>query len=171
LAPLIATLSMNFVLCLIWTLSDPPRWTRVVVIKDVESYGICNIGEGVTSRVLVSLLLVLNFLSIVMANIQAYHTRAVSDDFSESKYVALAMISIMQIFLIGVPLVFLTLANPKACFFVITSMILVITMSVLLCLFAPKIQRIQRKLSVAAKASITTTASTASFYPSVEIGN
>merc|ERR1712238_599103 len=157
LAPLIATLSMNFVLCLIWTLSDPPRWTRVVVIKDVESYGICNIGEGVTSRVLVSLLLVLNFLSIVMANIQAYHTRAVSDDFSESKYVALAMISIMQIFLVGIPLVFLTLANPMACFFVITSMILVITMSVLLCLFAPKFPR---------KASVTATASTVSLYPS-----
>merc|ERR1712238_612983 len=121
LAPLIATLSMNFVLCLIWTLSDPPRWTRVVVIKDVESYGICNIGEGVTSRVLVSLLLVLNFLSIVMANIQAYHTRAVSDDFSESKYVALVM-----------------------------------TMSVLLCLFAPKFLR---------KASVTATASTVSLYP------
>lgn len=147
LGPLVATLSMTFLLCLIWTLVDPPRWKRVTVIQGFESYGICSIGEGVTSTVLSSLLLVLNFLSIVVANIQAYLARGVSDDFSESKYVALAMVSIMQIFLVGVPLVFLTSTNPAARFFVFSSMILVISMSVLVCLFAPKFRRMKQKAS------------------------
>merc|ERR1711937_1135788 len=106
-----------------------------VDVTEFESYGICSTGEGVASTVIVSLLLALNFLCVVITNIQAYKTREVSDEFSESKYIALAMISIMQIFVVGVPLVFLTTNNPTACFFVITSMILVISMSVLMCLF------------------------------------
>jgi len=146
LAPLLATLSMNFVLLLIWTLVDPPQWVRVDV-TEFESYGICSTGEGVASTVIVSLLLALNFLCVVITNIQAYKTREVSDEFSESKYIALAMISIMQIFLVGVPLVFLTTNNPTACFFVITSMILVITMSVLMCLFVPKFRRVYKRYS------------------------
>jgi len=146
LPPLLATLSMNFVLLLIWTLVDPPKWVRVDV-TEFESYGICSTGEGVASTVIVSLLLALNFLCVVITNIQAYKTREVSDEFSESKYIALAMISIMQIFLVGVPLVFLTTNNPTACFFVITSMILVITMSVLMCLFVPKFRRVYKRHS------------------------
>merc|ERR1712157_69176 len=130
----------------IWTLVDPPRWVRVDV-TEFESYGICSIGEEVASTVIVSLLLALNFLSVVITNIQAYITREVSDEFNESKYIALAMISIMQIFLVGVPLVFLTRNNPTACFFVITSMVLVITMSVLMCLFVPKFRRVYKRYS------------------------
>ena len=149
LAPLLATLSMNFVLLLVWTLVDPPQWTRVDV-TEFESYGICSTGEGVASTVIVSLLLALNFLCVVITNIQAYKTRKVSDEFNESNYIVLAMISIMQIFLVGVPLVFLTTNNPTACFFVITSMILVITMSVLMCLFVPKFRRVYKRHSTSA---------------------
>ena len=58
---------------------------------------------------------------------------------AESKYVTLAMASILQILLVGVPLSALVYSEPTAFFFVVSSVIMVISMSLLLLIFVPKV--------------------------------
>ena len=50
-----------------------------------------------------SLVIVVNISALVLANIQAYKARNISDHLSESKYIGIASFSMFQMFIIGVP--------------------------------------------------------------------
>ena len=94
--PLVVLLSLN-VLCLtVWTLVDPMYWDRQSRCGSLEftSYGKCQLGTGPVSKAMGCCLLFINFCAVVMANYQAYKARNFSTEFSESKYIALAMLCI-----------------------------------------------------------------------------
>lgn len=80
-----------------------------------------------------------NLAAVVMANVQAYKARRYGTEFSESRYIALAMICILQVMVVVLPLIFLVRDNPPAHFFVTLGYIAAICLSVLLLIFVPKI--------------------------------
>ena len=82
---------------------------------------------------------VLNFLALILANVQSYKARSINDELSESKYIGLSTLSMLQIFIVGVPLLVIVYTNPSAYFFVWTGIIFIVCTSILLLIFVPKL--------------------------------
>jgi hypothetical protein len=78
-------------------------------------------------------------IALLLANIEAYRARHVSVEYGESKYIAIAMVLMVQIFVVGVPILFLVYEQPSAYYFIITIMVSTVSLSNLLLLFVPKI--------------------------------
>ena len=107
--------------------------------SETSSVGRCTSGDKDHWQIYLSLLAIPNAISLLFANYEAYKSRLISTEFGESKWIAMAMASILQILLVGVPLLFLVSDNPTAEFFVRTAIVFVISMSILLLMFVPKL--------------------------------
>jgi len=140
--PFAILLTLNLVFLLVWTIVDPLYWERVDLGRtesgELESYGRC-VANGQTSVVMLSLIGGVNFVAILLANLQAYQTWHLKVAYNESKFVGLSMASIMQAFLIGCPLLFLSDNTPVARYIVRSLLVFVVCMSMLGFIFLPKI--------------------------------
>lgn len=97
------------------------------------------ISEGTAWKGFISALAVLNFLALILANVQSYKARSINDELSESKYIGLSTLSMLQIFIVGVPLLVIVYTSPSAYFFVWTGIIFIVCTSILLLIFVPKL--------------------------------
>jgi 7 transmembrane sweet-taste receptor of 3 GCPR len=138
LLPFALLLSLNVILLSVWTAIDPLVWQRIPT-GEFTSYGTCKPEDGTAAAVLGSLLGIVNVGALLLAEIEAYKARNVSDHLSESKYIGLATISMFQMFVIGIPVIFLVRDQPAAQYFVYSGIIFVICTAVLLLIFVPKI--------------------------------
>jgi hypothetical protein len=137
LAPFIALFTLNSVFLLTWTLVDPLRWERFAVGEEEwNTYGAC-VG-GTLSKVMLGLIGAANFGALFLACQQAYHARDISDEFSESKYIGVAIYGWLQILVVGLPILFLIQRdNPTARYFLMVCMVFIVAMSMLLIIFVP----------------------------------
>ena len=142
LLPFCILMGSNTAFLLTWTLADPLEWERVSSGRsetgELESYGHCT-ASGNVSVVMLSLIGGINLCALVAANVLSYQTRDLGVSFNESKYVGLAMASILQAVLIGCPLLFLADDNTIARYVVRSILVFVICISVQLFIFVPKI--------------------------------
>jgi hypothetical protein len=136
LAPFFVMFTLNVTFLLAWTLTDPLRWVRIET-DEFNSYGICK-PQGRTWIIFLSLIIVVNSCALLLANVEAYRARSISDEFSESKYIGFAMVSMLQALLLGLPLAVLVTNNPAARLFTYSGIIVLISMSLLLLIFVPK---------------------------------
>ena len=129
MAPFVVLMVLNVAFLLTWTLVDPLRWERVsrgrTEAGELESYGHCTSTDTVATAML-GLLGGVNLVAVALANIQAYLTRKLTVAYDESKFIALAMASIMQAFLIGLPLLFLAEDNTTASYVVRSLLVFVV---------------------------------------------
>ena len=143
--PFITLLSLNVLLLGIWTGVNPLVYRRVQ-ISPISSYGICQLrdssGAGLTPVILFGLL---NLITLIAANVQAFRAREISDEFSESKYIAIALLSILQAMLIGVPVAFMTSQEPPVFAVIVSCFVFIVAMSLLLLIFVPKIILTRKK--------------------------
>lgn len=137
LVPFALLMTFNVILLLSWTLIDPPVFQRVYT-DELTSYGQC-LAEGTQWVGFICALAVLNFAALVLANVQAFMARSINDELSESKYIGLAMLSMLQIFIVGVPLLWIVKTNPSALFFVWTGIIFIVCTTILGLIFLPKV--------------------------------
>ena len=136
---------MNFALLLAWTLVDPLRFVRLTSdTNSDETYGACKSDKNGLKAFGIPILIV-NFGALVLACIQAYQARTISDEYSESKYLAIAIGSWFEVVLISIPLLVIVDNNPTASYFLKTSMIFIVCMSLLLLMYIPKFFIIRRK--------------------------
>jgi hypothetical protein len=145
--PLVILLTCNIAILSTWTALSPLSWKRFPVegSKDKfgrywETFGSCVSDMGLPY--IITLCLV-NGVALLLALVQAYKARHIKTEFSESKYIAVAMISICQSLLLGIPLLWLVSSKgdgqvPSATYFVISAVVFVICMSVLILIFVPK---------------------------------
>lgn len=75
---------------------------------------------------------------MIVANVEAYKARTIDTEYGESVYIGLIMLFFLQIVLVGVPLFFIVQGNLVARFFLTTSMVFIMSMTVLLLIFVPK---------------------------------
>jgi hypothetical protein len=80
----------------------------------------------------------------VIMLIQAYECRKISTDYSESLWISGAMVCIVQVWVIGLPILKLMDDNPMAVFCVEVGIVFVSCMSTLLLLFVPKMRHLQQ---------------------------
>ncbi|CAB9523190.1 acid type B receptor subunit 2 [Seminavis robusta] len=154
MVPFCVIITLKLVLLLTWTLVDPLSWERAHKSSS-SSYGTCWSNLSGAQLAILSLLAVVNYSALVLANVQAYHARNIADEFSESKYIFLAMFGVLQVSMIGLPVMFLVLESPPALFFVQSTLVFAIAMSILLWIFVPKIRNVMRYQDVDSRRNIT----------------
>ena len=144
--PLVVLLVSNFVVLLIWSLVDPLVWQRFEVNDEAwNSYGICVGSNQSTMNAFLAVLGILNIGALGLAILQAWRARSISDEYSETKSVGVALYSWLQLFLVGVPVLFLIdRHNTKARYFLISILIFLVCMSMLLIIFVPLFIQIRR---------------------------
>jgi hypothetical protein len=113
-------LLVDVAILVVWTVMDPLRWERWVISADqfgapLESEGSCysdlwSIFGGVIA--------LLHLLLMAVACILCYVARDIPTRFQEGKYVSIAMISNLQIFVVGVPILIILGTDPQTSFFV-----------------------------------------------------
>jgi ABC-type amino acid transport substrate-binding protein len=117
-------LLLDVIVLAIWTLVDPLTWIRIVLLTDkfgysLESYGICD-GSWITFG---SIIASYHVILLGIASYMCYVARDIPGEFSESKYIAMAMISNFQIMLIGIPVLILIGSDPSTSYFVRSTMV------------------------------------------------
>lgn len=123
LGPFVLLFGVNFTLLLVFTLVDPLYFERKTVNGEAwNTYGVCTTeGAGDT---LFGLIVAVNLSALFIACYQAYKARNVSDEFSESRNLGIAMFSWVQLLIVGIPVIFLIDAdNPTARYFIVASLI------------------------------------------------
>ena len=141
LLPFVTMFSLNVVFLSVATAVDPLNWERVEQGRDgegnLESYGRCT-SNGKISTVMLGLVVAFNAIALILACFQAYKGRKIDVAYSESTYVAFSVACILQAAIIGVPLIFLSNANPTASYVVRSLLVFVVCMSVLCFILFPR---------------------------------
>lgn len=113
-------LAVDIAILIIWTVVDPLTWYREVTSTDqfgspLESVGYCNCDYWL---VWAGLIFGLHFLLMGVACYMCYASRDIDTRFSEGKYLSIAMMSNLQIFVVGVPILVIIGTDPQTGFFV-----------------------------------------------------
>ncbi|CAB9504119.1 acid type B receptor subunit 2 [Seminavis robusta] len=115
-----SVLFVDIIILVVWTFVDPLVWQRSVITADqfgepLESVGYCTSEHWVAfGGVIAALHLVL----LLTASCFCYISRHIPTKFSEGKYVSIAMVSNLQIFVVGVPVLIVVGSEPATSFFV-----------------------------------------------------
>ena len=136
--PFAVLMTINVSLMAMWTSIDPRIWVRTEPNEEYESHGYCE-SEGQSYIAFLVLIGIVNALALVSATIQAYRARNIASEFSESWYIMVILLSLLQALIIGVPLLIIVSDNEVASYFVWCGIIFVITSAVLALMFGPKI--------------------------------
>eukprot|EP00797_Seminavis_robusta_P017545 Sro261_g101750.2 (915) ;mRNA; r:39799-43392 len=115
-----AVLALDVTILIVWTVVDPLEWERKVLSEDqfgaaLESVGYCNSDQWM---VFAGLIAALHLCLLGTACYMCYVSRSIPTKFSEGKYVSIAMISNLQIFVVGVPILVMLGTDPQTGFFV-----------------------------------------------------
>ena len=149
IVPFFFLFGSNFVVLLVWTITSPVRWTREPIddpgtalnLVETSTYGKCD-SKHYTAYL--GIIVGINTLSSLIMLIQAYECRKISTDFSESIWISGAMLCIVQVWIIGIPVIKLVAGSPKLVFLVETGVVFVSCMSTLLLLFLPKMRYLRQ---------------------------
>ena len=130
---------LNIIFNLVWTFVEPLQWERVAVEgQPWNSYGRCHLGEGNVGIAMLSCIATLCIIGFIMTCLQAFRARNISSEFSEAKYLGIAVFSWVQIAVVGVPVLFLVDEdNVVARYSLIVGFIFTTCMSMLLVVFVP----------------------------------
>ena len=98
-----AVLMLDVVILVMWTMVDPLHWERDVIQEDefgntLESQGYCTSENW---RVFLGAIIALHIGLCAVASWLCYVARMIPTKYSEHKYVTIAMISNLQIFIVG----------------------------------------------------------------------
>jgi len=142
--PMLMLLMLNTIVLTVWTVIDPLHRETVSVDKDtffrdIETYGICSSDHA---GIFLTILCIINLGSLLFALVQAYMARKISTDLQESSYIFLAMTLILLVSFIGIPVVALAQDNAAASYFVTAGLVFVVSASILLLIFVPKVHAV-----------------------------
>ncbi|CAB9506006.1 acid type B receptor subunit 2 [Seminavis robusta] len=103
-----------------WTLIDPLVWVRTVTVADqfgqpLASHGYCTSDSW---KLFACLIGVFHLGLMAVACYLSYIARGIPSRFNQSKYVAIAMVSNLQIFVVGVPVLVILGTETQTSFFV-----------------------------------------------------
>lgn len=150
LIPFAVLMTLNVIVLTCWTLIAPlqyerrahsgtDNWNRVSRSYYGACFGPDNVKGGAIPYVVC--LVVIDFSVICIAIVQAYRARTIKTDYAESKYIAFIMLSMLQSYLLGLPILALVRDDPQASFVVLTVLIFATSMATLLFLFVPKMMK------------------------------
>ena len=122
IVPTVVIMPCNVIVLVCWTVFAPREYIRKAYPgtegwnRVISTYGSCtgSVTAHAGSYPYFAILLIVNITLLVVANFQAYQARSIHTDFSESRYIAIIMASILQTFVVTIPMTILTWDYPKA---------------------------------------------------------
>jgi 7 transmembrane sweet-taste receptor of 3 GCPR len=147
--PFFILMTINIGVLLAWTLDAPLVWQREYVTtsldsfgRSMESFGHCEPSNPQPTTIYLSLIVAINISVLLFANYQAYLARTLPTEFSESTYITVAMGLLLEVCILGIPLLFLASGEPTITLVIRTILATASGLSILLPIFLPKyIQR------------------------------
>lgn len=144
LGPFVILFFLNFTVLLTWTLVAPIEYVRSPSGSH-DRYGrlqstsaSCSVENTAAGITFLSVLLAINFVVILYANVEAYKARGIKTEFSESRYIGISMVCILQAYLIGLPVMATATDSRSSLFATMTILITVTCLAILLPIFMPK---------------------------------
>ena len=139
LGPIAIMFVLNVGVLLSWTIVSPLRFQRRRLVSEPwKSYGVCKSSDETFGRAMMIVVLLINLACLVLASYMAYSVRNVSDEFSESKRLGLALFCWLQLFVVAGPMLLLIDEdNPSARYFLQTGVIFAVCVSMLCFIFVP----------------------------------
>ncbi|CAB9503487.1 acid type B receptor subunit 1 [Seminavis robusta] len=154
-------LLIDVLILVVWTVLDPLEWHRTAVRTDkygyvLESEGYCssehwgNFGLAIGS---------LHFGLMALACWMCFVSRKLPTQFSEGKYVGIAMVSNLQIMAIGVPILAIVGSDSQTSFFVASAIIFFNDLAVIVLIFgnlmwSVRVERLKRESRPSRAASL-----------------
>jgi multiple sugar transport system substrate-binding protein len=136
-------LVVNTVILFIWTTVDPLQWVREEVPDAIfsdsrmpDTFGVCK-GVNNGFNAFAALLLVVNLSMCVVGIVQAFKCRRLQLEFNEVQWLPLVLLPFVEVWLLGVPILFLVEDDKNGNFVVLTLIITVSSLACMLALFAP----------------------------------
>ena len=112
-------------------------------IVTINSVGRCESTDG-TFWYYAGPIIGFHFLLVIGTNLLLFNVRDIADRYQEQKYVAMASALMLEILLVGIPVLVSVRDNGSATFVVLTAVVALDDICVLCCIFGPKV-RFQRK--------------------------
>ncbi len=163
---------LDSIVLLLWTVNDPLEYERKILAVDswsgntIESTGICASKNGTEFNYL-GPIIGIHFIVLLYGNILAYQTRTYSGAFSESKYIAITMVSNLQVLAVGLPVLIIVADSVTSNYLVRTMVIFLNDFTVMALIFIPKMCDVElgtkflgdgnSYLSTSKRASVTAT--------------
>ena len=142
LMPFALLLTANVAVLICWSILDPSTYTRRPHDgldgwgRIISTYGACQSGNPFY---FIAPLGIINVVVLIAANTIAYRTRMIKSEFSESKYIGIAVGSMLQACLVGVPVLLIVQQEPRAYYVVLILLLFIVCLAILLLVFVPKI--------------------------------
>lgn len=113
-------LLIDTIILTVWTAYSPLEWTRTVDAEDIFGYPLSSVGQCQSEHWIefVVVIAVFHLLLLTYATYLCYASRHIDTNFSGGKYLAIAMVSNFQIYIVGVPLLIMVGSNPTSAYFV-----------------------------------------------------
>ena len=145
-------LAIDAVILLLWTINDPLVYRRSILTEDSDGYatetaGLCSSEKG-NSFTYFGIIMGLHFLLLVYGNYIAYMCRNLSGAFAETKYISIAMVSNIQVLLLGIPVVLIVQDDVVPNYFVRVGVIFLNDFTVLALIFFPKIMHVSLGMNI-----------------------
>ncbi|KAG7339700.1 7 transmembrane sweet-taste receptor of 3 GCPR [Nitzschia inconspicua] len=143
LKPMAILLFLNVIILTVMTVLNPPQYRVVAVANSNDSfgrpreyYGQCAYQEQAWYFLALALL---NGSILILSVIQSWNARGLATEFSESKYIFLALTVTMIVVFVGAPVLVMARDTPNAILFLGSAINFVFCTNVILLMFVPKI--------------------------------
>jgi len=172
--PMLALLLVNVVILVAFTAVSPLQSNTIVVDTDpfgrnIDTYYQCGSDKG---PIFLGILAGLNIAVLLFAILQCWHARKISTELSESQYIFSAISIIIMASFLGIPVSIIARDNVNAFYFVASGLIVVVCLSILLLIYAPKVHVLRSKEDAKKrKSDVTSTNSTSSAADGMKIIN
>lgn len=138
---MVGILGVESLILLVWTLVDPLKWDREVILADEYGLTLISSGRCVSDNSLVFWLIFVafNVFILLYALVLCYLTRTYPSEFAESRWITACVISYVQILLLAVPILAIVEGNNNVAFFGRAAIVFLMSMSASLLIFGPKV--------------------------------
>lgn len=142
-AIMVVMLTVEVAILLTWQLVNPLKWEREVLDSDFDGFptksvGSCQMDSTYALYAFLLPLVVFKFGCLLYALILCYITRKVPHEFSEGTWITASIVSLFQILLLALPVLFIVKDDSSALFFVRSGIVFLMTATITLLMFAPK---------------------------------
>ena len=141
-----------------WASNDPVQYIRVAFSVDqmanatISSGGFCR-SKG-NSWTYIGLIAAIHFALLIYGNYLTYACRNVDSRFSESKFVAFAMVSHLQVLMIGLPVLAIVADDVTSNYFVRAGIVFLNDLTALCFIFLPKFLDVHFNLGILSSGSV-----------------
>jgi len=144
-----AIMSVDIIICTIWTIVSPLEWKRMVTLQDqfgepLASQGYCYSDHWAAFA---SIMAVWHLVLLLLACALCYKSWHIATQFSEGKPLSVVMISNLQIFVISIPVLIIVGTQSGSSFFVRATVIWINDLAVIAIIFGNLMYSVHNNLT------------------------